>query len=248
MKGRVYIVFIFSLLICGCSKYSADIEYALQQAGDNRHELEMVLKHYNNPHDTLKLKAAEFLIANMPGHVSFREGTFAEFSKEIMPIWESDADIETKKSRIDSLIYKYNLASIQPEQDVKIISGDYLIHNIDFSFELWRKPWASHLTFEEFCEYLLPYKYAEYQQLDNWKDSLYKRESQLLREKMIGGKEDNYAYHIARIITDGLRNSIYPYYMPFEYSYLFYNEALLEKIRYGSQRGALFRKSISVDF
>ena len=45
------------------------LEQALQFARDNRNELEKVLKHYKN--DTLKLKAAQFLIMNMPGHTGY---------------------------------------------------------------------------------------------------------------------------------------------------------------------------------
>ncbi len=39
----------------------------------------------------------------------------------------------------------------------------------------WEKQWARHLTFDQFCEYLLPYKYAEYQRLDYWRDALNKK-------------------------------------------------------------------------
>ena len=41
-------------------------------SGENRGELEQVLAHYSHdPADSLKLKAAKFLIANMPGHYSY---------------------------------------------------------------------------------------------------------------------------------------------------------------------------------
>ena len=51
--------------------YSPEINRVLFMAGKNRGELEKVLKHYSqNPADSLKLKAAEFLIINMPGKYS----------------------------------------------------------------------------------------------------------------------------------------------------------------------------------
>jgi hypothetical protein len=51
--------------------YSFEIEKVLQQAGNNRNELETVLTHYGrNTGDSLKLRAAEFLIVNMPGKYS----------------------------------------------------------------------------------------------------------------------------------------------------------------------------------
>ncbi len=50
-------------------KYSR--EEALMLAGKNRGELEAVLEYYRE--DSLKTKAAEFLIGNMPGHYSFAD-------------------------------------------------------------------------------------------------------------------------------------------------------------------------------
>jgi len=48
------------------------LENALELAGRNRIEIEKVLTHYRkNPIDSLKYKAAIFLIENMPGHYSY---------------------------------------------------------------------------------------------------------------------------------------------------------------------------------
>lgn len=36
--------------------------------------------------------------------------------------------------------------------DSKIITADYLIENIDLSFEVWKKyPWNKHLSFDDFA-------------------------------------------------------------------------------------------------
>jgi len=61
---------IFLIITCivfySCSHYSPDIEAVLKQAGGNRGELEKTLMHYRqNPADSLKYKAACFLIENM---------------------------------------------------------------------------------------------------------------------------------------------------------------------------------------
>lgn len=53
---------------------AASLEVALQAAGDNRSELEKVLRRYRqHAGDSLKYKAACFLIENMPFHV-YSEG------------------------------------------------------------------------------------------------------------------------------------------------------------------------------
>ncbi|MGV8139573.1 MAG: hypothetical protein AB2L20_30620 [Mangrovibacterium sp.] len=63
--------FLFVFFVSACSRHSPEIEDVLQSAGDNRGELEKVLKYYSrDPTDSLKLMAAKFLLVNMPGKYS----------------------------------------------------------------------------------------------------------------------------------------------------------------------------------
>lgn len=56
--------------------------------------------------------------------------------------------------------------------DSKIITADYLIENIDLSFEVWKKyPWNKHLSFDDFCEFILPYRIAN-EPLSNWQKKI----------------------------------------------------------------------------
>lgn len=73
MKKRIKILSIitttmllFGLLSCDSKKQENKLELALKLAEDNASELQKVLDHYQNPKDSLKLKAAKFLISNMP--------------------------------------------------------------------------------------------------------------------------------------------------------------------------------------
>ena len=69
MKNSVQVL-LFLILFFSCKK--SDIERSLTLAGDNAVELRKVLDHYSkNIDDSLKYKAAVFLIENMPGHYSF---------------------------------------------------------------------------------------------------------------------------------------------------------------------------------
>lgn len=56
--------FLFALL--ACTNETKQLDIALQQAKDNKEELEKVLTHFEN--DSLKYRAACFLIENMPYH------------------------------------------------------------------------------------------------------------------------------------------------------------------------------------
>lgn len=179
MKNRFRLnLFRFVLLLSVCvscsQEYDKALEDALNLAGENRPELEKVLRHYHG--DTLKLEAAKFLIRNMPGHYSFAD------TMEVKPYYdEVDSVLTTMKgcnvwTIRDSLVKIDNkYADLSPEwvEDIQIIKADFLIQNIDSAFVQWKKgAWARHLDFEQFCEYLLPYKAEELQPLDAWRTYL----------------------------------------------------------------------------
>lgn len=160
------------LLLASCDTGRRELRQALRAAGDNRPELESVLGHYGRRDaDSLKLRAAEYLIRYMPLHRSY------------------DTKIEAMYDRIDSMIPCYAnsdslmdamtalYADFKPQIkvgfDIRTISAEFLIRNIEQAFDLWRnKPWAKHLNFDEFCEYLLPYKCADMQPLTDWRTEL----------------------------------------------------------------------------
>jgi hypothetical protein len=163
---------ILSLVLASCINQPNFLEHALKAAGTNRPELEKVLAHYKG--DTLKYKAAVFLIENMPGHYSYAGNGVLEYyalgekilQSELTPVQQRDSLRNISDAQFPGLAQ--NTVS-----DISIMQAAYLIKNIDAAFELWEtKPWAQHLSFEQFCEYLLPYKCVELQQLDHWRDTL----------------------------------------------------------------------------
>lgn len=69
-----WVILFIALLACHSHlpPPSSLLEQALEKSGDNRSELEKVLMHYSQKDaDSLKLRAAVFLIENMPGHYSY---------------------------------------------------------------------------------------------------------------------------------------------------------------------------------
>lgn len=159
------------------------VSAALDQAGANRKELERVLHHYAA--DPLKFKAACFLIANMPAHKtqSFywadslgREVPFDEFA---FP------DFKTAVSHFNGLSKKQPLHPvIVTRQDLRTLSASYLIDNIDKAFEYKDKPWAKHLPFDWFCEYLLPYRFMS-EPWSEWRTSY--KEAFIEHSKLLAG-------------------------------------------------------------
>ena len=175
MKNIITII-LSLLLTAGCTQESMYMHYALRAAGKNKSELKAVLRHYRTiDKDPEKLRAAKYLIANMPAHYSYRDtaaiNSYYSKALEILgtgpsPDWQRDT-----LRQIGDREYAGLTRNIIP--DVEVITADYLIYSIDRAFHEWRtRPWSRHLTYNEFQEWILPYKVTEQQSLDAWRDTL----------------------------------------------------------------------------
>lgn len=154
------------LLSCNSNDY---LQHSLDYAGNNRAELEKVLYHYKD--DNQKHEAAVFLISNIGGRyttVGERVDGFHLFIDSVYRIRQEEYDIPAIYNTFRKQTQN-SYASIRREQDLKHITAEYLIRHIDRSFELWKRPWNSHLSFEEFCEWILPYRLHD-EQLESWHD------------------------------------------------------------------------------
>ncbi|WP_455628563.1 hypothetical protein [Parabacteroides chinchillae] len=177
--SNIYRYFIF-IIIAGLLSCSSEedkrLVAALKFAGDNHIELEKVLTHYKD--DTLKLKAARFLIENMPQHYSLEILHADELEQlKIKTVRENKLD-QGDAYRIVEIQNK--LSKARKVYDCQVIKADYLIENIDFSFKVWQeRPWAKYYSFDDFCRMILPYR-IEHEPLESWKKECYDRYSPVL--------------------------------------------------------------------
>ena len=173
MVKNVTLFFIVTTLsfICGCYPYGRKIEKSLRYAAHNRGQLEQVLQYYQkNDADSLKFEAARYLIENMPYHQSYPLEAYTQYCKEMDSLFclnLADSIVATFASEISS---KYK-TQLTPVYDILEITSDYLIWNIEYSFQIWEESnFLKHLDFDEFCEYVLPYKCIERQPMSKWKE------------------------------------------------------------------------------
>lgn len=159
----LYIISVVAtLFLCSCKMQTANIgvEEALSKAGDNRKELFRVIRHYQDSGDSLKLKAALFLIENMAdkyyltGHLI---DEYYAFIDSVYQIKQPEYDIPAIYEAFENKAV-YRDERPQVNWDVQTLSADYLIQNIEEAFAVWGRPWNKHLTFDEFCEWILPYR------------------------------------------------------------------------------------------
>lgn len=178
-KYSYYIILTVSIIIIsGClssspkQNYPQEIENVLVQAKDNRQELEKALNYFHKKDDSLKIKAIEFLIANMNIHYSETyywktpTGKTIDFSEFDYP------DLKTAVAAIDSLRFIYGGLFYQDTiiYDMNVLTGNYLINHVNQTVDNWQKSIYKDIPFKDFCEYLLPYRVTVEPVTDWWKE------------------------------------------------------------------------------
>src|ERR1700761_3733866 len=195
----------FCLLIVGfCFLFSCKqsmpkdplLQKALSLSGDNRSELEATLNHYSSPDDSLKYKAAVFLIKYMPNKYA---KIFPEYEM-YKPVFDTLEALNTAYDKRNSINYefykhykrtvynyfmaKHNIKAPKRlrfviKSDLESITSDFLIENIDYAFKAWQMPWNKKLSFSDFCEFILPYRYG-HEELKPWRRAYFESHKYLL--------------------------------------------------------------------
>ena len=160
MKKFLFLIITILLSSCGdFTKLPQETEDALQKSGKNFNELFDVIVRYKDT-DTMKLHAANFLIANAQ--------------------------------------YKYFLDTIDGERicDLEVLTAQTLTNNIDLAFDTYQKSWNKNLCFDDFKEFLLPYRIAD-EKLSNWRRDFAENYSDSLLSDSIDTPEK-----VAQIVND----------------------------------------------
>ena len=155
-----------------------------------------------------KLWAARFIINNMCGHYSYA-GTeiynYYDYAASIL----ADTILTPEQQRDSLLAISDSLYYDLPNHripDSKVVDVNYLINNIDRSYEQWCTcPWASQLSFDDYLEWMLPYKTTEFQELDYWRDTLYAWFAQGLENPVRNDVE----YNTTMGVADMIRNEVF---------------------------------------
>lgn len=226
------LLFWIVLLTISCGNDSK-LNQALKYAGENRSELEIVLNHYSKEPE--KLAAARFLIENMPAHYSYKGDDIQSYYDLVQKVLSSDL---TPDQQHDSLLNfcEREMPNLDKHtiSDVKIITSEFLIHNIDQAFEKWKNcPWASHLSFDEFCEWILPYKVVEFQNLDYWRDTLQTYFSDGLNTMIPDDVEYNTCFKTLDIVRNEILRKVRPYGMYTKEGYPILKASLIPKQTFG---------------
>lgn len=181
------LVLITTLLLTGCSE-STDKEMALNTSKlseRNGQQLNKAIIHYSKyPGDSLKLRALKFLIRRMKtsytiyspslnAYTNFLNTINIEDSKRNVTADQS-VNLEIRNSNLRKQLQSYEDTltpvdlNTEIQHDYDFVSAELLIDNIDYAFKAWSLPWAKHYDFDEFCNYILPYRFGR-EELSIWR-------------------------------------------------------------------------------
>ena len=127
------------VIVTSCQYSPSALDQALTSSGKNRSELEKVLAHYSQKEtDTLHLKAARFLIENMPRHYELCSSSLSTH-KHLIDSLHSDMPYIAQSTILSILSRKEStFRQKYRKEDIENITADFLIEHIDTAISMWK--------------------------------------------------------------------------------------------------------------
>lgn len=147
-----------------------NLRHSLDMAGDNREELEKVLRHFKDDPDPLKYKAAKFLIENMPYHYSFEGKDMERYDSVYLEMAKYPA--QKRDSVLAKLSGELDLSDVRINPDILSVNAEYLIKAINEACEVWyASDWHDQYSEDIFFDYVLPYRLAN-ERISDWHEAI----------------------------------------------------------------------------
>lgn len=141
---------VFILCLTNCNDIKSPRNFEFYKIKYNK-----AVRHYSSPKDSLKLKALYFILENLSDQYHYQGEWVDAYNKLV--IGEKNISINDLVNKLDSIkrIYPTLLYKVKDEA---LITNSQLIENIDKAFITRKFKWVENLPFDDFCEYVLPYK------------------------------------------------------------------------------------------
>lgn len=165
MRNRLLTSLLLLLPVMACSSMTANQGY--------REKYAEVLRHYSqNASDSLKYKAALFIIDNMEGHCSPEGTAMDSYISHIRTMRKAKGIRELQTAWHASL----REGGVDVVPDSTVVTDEFLINDIDNAFSAWQQSqWKDSVTFSLFCRHILPYRINDEHFGGNWREPLRKQ-------------------------------------------------------------------------
>lgn len=161
MNHTIFPAIIIPIFLFSCRQSPAPVEIQQELASSGNHaQLEEALEHYaKDPSDSLKYKAAVYYIRNIEGF-HYYEGSLLDHYTEYYKLINADRDHgEYYLKSFNALYGPFLSTGVEKKYDIRQIKASQLEDNIDMAFKVWKEqPWGKDLSFDDFCEYILPFR------------------------------------------------------------------------------------------
>lgn len=130
-----------------------------------------VLSHYENKDSDL-IAASKYLLDNAPYHFSKVSDSLTDYYSRLSKI-NSKFKFPDCKDEIASLYDSIDTnIELKTVNDTSLLTTTYIINNIDSAYRCWKEgDYSKHVSLNQFCEYLLPYRIGN-EQLECWRKEL----------------------------------------------------------------------------
>ena len=118
-----------------------------------------LLAHFKD--NNLKYKAALFLLQNMDAHYSYASKGITSYYHEMdsifsLPVQKDDV---YKKAYVTASTRNGDLSeNSRVLWDKDAMTAEQMIDYVNDAFEMWQRSWNKDVGFDQFCEYVLPYR------------------------------------------------------------------------------------------
>jgi len=148
-----------------------------------------VLSRYQHENDSLKKRAALFLLDNMRYHAYPYSSSIIKGKEWYKFLREVPYErLHTVRDSLSVLFNPYEKA--QYKLDICELDSSYICDNIDLAYKVWQEqPWGKNVDFEMFCEYILPYRIGD-EIPERWRKHYYEKYNPLLNEFINSGEYD----------------------------------------------------------
>lgn len=182
---------------------------ALKVAGENKKELLKVLNYYRES-DSLKYEAACFLIRNMPYYGSYEGEELYKYLRYFEGYSKTEKNAQEFVDSFKRADGEFNRKKLTYRQDIVTIDSAFLVNHIEWAFKVWlEQPWGKNISFDDFLEYILPYRIAN-EPLSFYQKELYEKYNPMLDSFRSSAGAAN-PLLAAQVLLDTLKKNNYRY-------------------------------------